>query len=222
MAERPRHSPIFSRTDLVFGAQVFALVLTLGVIVSAIPYSDLGAWAEDIEPGAAGFVCVALIILIVGLPRRWLWPALHAAGNHLFVGLPQRLVLPFVVDGDTIDDLATGVRYRIANIDAPETGDNARCGTERSVGFRATQQATALIKAACRVEVRKTWRHDQYGRRIAFVLIDGQDMGKTLVRTGFAHPWRGSRERWCGAREPLSKLAAARAEPFKCEICARR
>jgi micrococcal nuclease len=31
------------------------------------------------------------------------------------------------------------------------------------------------------------------------VLIDGRDLGETLIAEGVARPWRGRREPWCDA-----------------------
>jgi len=104
-----------------------------------------------------------------------------------------------VIDGDTIEDRAASVTYRIVNIDTPETGARAQCAAERALGASATQRTRALIAGADRVETRPTGRTDRYGRAIAFVLIDGRDLGETLIAEGLARPWRGRREPWCDA-----------------------
>ncbi len=104
-----------------------------------------------------------------------------------------------IIDGDTLEDTRTDITYRIVNIDTPETGPRARCDAERALGDRATRQARALITRATRVELRPTGRIDRYGRTIAFVLIDGRDLGETLIAEGLARPWRGRREPWCDA-----------------------
>ena len=103
-----------------------------------------------------------------------------------------------VIDGDTLEDLGADITYRIVNIDTPETGPRARCQAERDLGNRATQQARALVDSGD-VELRPTGRIDRYGRTIAFVLIDGHDLGETLIADGLARPWRGRREPWCDA-----------------------
>ncbi len=104
-----------------------------------------------------------------------------------------------VIDGDTLEDMRADITYRIVNIDTPETGSRARCEAERNLGNRATQQARAMITSAGAVELRPTGRIDRYGRTIAFVLIDGRDLGETLIGEGLARPWRGRREPWCDA-----------------------
>ncbi len=104
-----------------------------------------------------------------------------------------------VIDGDTLEDLRSDITYRVVNIDTPETGSRARCEAERELGNRATRQARALIGAATDLELRPTGRIDRYGRTIAFVVIDGRDLGETLIAEGLARPWRGRREPWCDA-----------------------
>lgn len=104
-----------------------------------------------------------------------------------------------VIDGDTVEDMGADITYRLVNIDTPETGPRARCAAERTLGDRATRQARTLISAADTVELRPTGRIDRYGRTIAFVLIDGRDLGETLIADGLARPWRGRREPWCDA-----------------------
>jgi endonuclease YncB( thermonuclease family) len=108
-----------------------------------------------------------------------------------------------VVDGDTIEDMGSDITYRLVNIDTPETGSRARCSAERTLGDRATQAARALISGARRIELNATGRIDRYGRSIAFVVIDGRDMGETLIAEGLARPWRGRREPWCDANGNL-------------------
>lgn len=104
-----------------------------------------------------------------------------------------------VIDGDTFEDIGEDITYRIVNIDTPETGPRARCDAERALGNRATELARALITRAQNLELRLTGRMDRYGRTIAFVLIDGRDLGETLIAEGLARPWRGRREPWCDA-----------------------
>lgn len=108
-----------------------------------------------------------------------------------------------IIDGDTLEDTATDVTYRVVNIDTPETGSRARCSNERNLGARATREVRALVARAAAIEFRPTGRIDRYGRTIAFVLIDGRDLGEMLIAEGLARPWRGRREPWCAANGDL-------------------
>ena len=145
---------------------------------------------------------------------RYLW---HMIANATAFEKPRPLTRVWVVDGDTLD--ADGVRYRFANIDAPETGDNAKCFLERERGEEAKRAAIRLVRTASVVAVRRTWRKDRFGRRVAFVLVDGADLGDLLVAQGLARRWRGKRERWCGKRGGLAKIARTGARPHACETC---
>ncbi|MCX7357351.1 MAG: thermonuclease family protein [Alphaproteobacteria bacterium] len=104
-----------------------------------------------------------------------------------------------VVDGDTIEDMNSDITYRLVNIDTAETGSRARCTAERDLGDRAKEAVRTLVAGARRIELNPTGRIDRYGRTIAFVVIDGRDMGETLMAEGLARPWRGRREPWCDA-----------------------
>jgi micrococcal nuclease len=104
-----------------------------------------------------------------------------------------------VIDGDTLEDMSADITYRLVNIDTPETGSRARCAAERDLGDRATRTARTLITNARAFETRPTGRIDRYGRTIAYVRVDGRDLGETLIADGLARPWRGRREPWCNA-----------------------
>lgn len=108
-----------------------------------------------------------------------------------------------VIDGDTFEDLSTGERIRLENIDTPETGPRARCVAERELGNRATAAARSLIVNASELEVSRTGRTDRYNRTIAFIAIDGRDLGEQMIAEGLARPWRGRREAWCDANGNL-------------------
>jgi len=108
-----------------------------------------------------------------------------------------------VIDGDTLEDMTTDITYRLVNIDTPETGSRPHCTAERNLGNQATQTARTLITAARQFETRPTGRIDRYGRTIAFVIVDGRDLGETLIAGGLARPWRGRREPWC---DPFGNL----------------
>jgi endonuclease YncB( thermonuclease family) len=38
---------------------------------------------------------------------------------------------------------------------------------------------------------------DRYGRTLAQVLVDGEDVACILIKEGYARPWTGRREDWC-------------------------
>lgn len=214
----PYHRWRFTRFDGWLLAAGFVLCFTFGAvfIYRAALYDILR------RTPLSAFEIAAALLFVLGstIPfRRFVRSTWHALANRVAVRDPEALGRPYVVDGDTIDDLATGVRYRLANIDAPETGDNAKCYNERVRGELAKRAAIRAVSSAGAVTVRRTFRKDRYGRTVAFVYVDGRDLGEALVAAGLAAPWRGRRKRWCGAAGQLRELSAVRGELFSCKTC---
>jgi micrococcal nuclease len=89
-------------------------------------------------------------------------------------------VVDRVIDGDTI--IAGGVKIRYLLVNAPETtGGHADC-----YGANAAQFNTDLVLGktvqldydlACR---------DMFGRTLAYVTVDGQDVNRLLIERGYA------------------------------------
>ncbi len=201
------------RNEVILFMAVFAVVVILGLL--ATHWSSVEAFVtRDWKLIAA---LAALVVLAA--PQRMRRAAWHTIANFLAFEEPRPLASPWVIDGDTIDDRASGVRYRLANIDAPETGDNAKCYNERRRGEQAKAVATQIVRRSRIVSVRRTLRTDRYGRRVAFILADGVDIGETLIARGLARPWRGRREKWCGPRGGLARIAEMGAVGFACQHC---
>lgn len=195
---------------LVLGVVVIIIVTTLDWKSLAISNAELTTMIV-----VASIVFVAGALFPSGL-AFYLW---HGFANAFAEREPHRVQMPRTVDGDTIDDAASGIRYRFANIDAPETGERARCERERARGEGAAAFVERALRRATSVSVRRTFRTDVFGRRVAFVLVDGQDLGEMLVRAGFARPWRGRRRKWCGPDGGLAQIAEAGGFPHACRAC---
>ena len=102
-----------------------------------------------------------------------------------------------VTDGDTFR-IAGGERVRILNIDAPEMGSRARCASEALLAGEARRYLMRRIRHAQRIDLAREGQ-DRFGRTLARVRIDGQDIGDELVRNRLAQVWRGHRAAWCVA-----------------------
>lgn len=200
--------------EVALFAGAFCALLALGAVMHFWP---LVARLHEDALYLAALSAAVILLVIPTPPRRRAW---HWLANATALEDPRPLTQVWVLDGDTIEDRETETRYRLANIDAPETGDNAKCSTERARGDMAKWAAVKLVRGAQRVTVRPTWRFDRYGRRVAFVLVDGVDLGEELMKRGLARPWRGRRETWCGKRGGLARIAEAGAAPFACRHCA--
>lgn len=105
------------------------------------------------------------------------------------------------IDGDTLRVRETGEVIRILNIDTPETGSRARCESERIRAAAATTRTRALIGEASDVRILRSGETDIYGRTLATIRLDGEDLGARLIAEGHARRWRGRRESWCSPAE---------------------
>ena len=92
----------------------------------------------------------------------------------------------WVVDGDTVEIEVDGqeAKVRLLALDAPETG---ACGSET-----ATDRLTQLLPAGTLVELVPdpvADDVDRYGRRLAYLELDGVDVGEQLVDEGLTGVW---------------------------------
>ena len=99
----------------------------------------------------------------------------------------------YVIDGDTFD--LNGTRIRVAGIDAPETHPS-RCPQEAALGAAATQKLAELLRG------RPLWisgiKVDRYGRNVAYVRVNGEDVADAMIGSGLARNYDGKqRQGWC-------------------------
>jgi micrococcal nuclease len=100
-----------------------------------------------------------------------------------------------VVDGDTIHTY-DGTKYRLLGYDTPETYQ-AQCAEELALGQRATQRLKNLLSLG-HVHLTESGKIDRYGRTLAWLTVDGQDVGGILISEGLARPYHGGRRgSWC-------------------------
>lgn len=99
-------------------------------------------------------------------------------------------------DGDTFIIDRKGFppeKIRIENIDAPEI--EGRCSFETSLAKAAKNQLADFLSGQRLVLQRS--KIDRYGRQIAMVFVDGQNIGVQLIQNNLARSWNGKREPWC-------------------------
>ncbi|MEJ7925929.1 thermonuclease family protein [Sphingobium sp. AN641] len=99
-----------------------------------------------------------------------------------------------VVDGDTF--WFGGTKYRIADIDTPET-HGPRCAQEGALGARATDRLQQLLNAGPFTLEQGARDTDRYDRKLRVVTRDGVSIGGLLVAEGLARTWGGARQPWC-------------------------
>ena len=98
------------------------------------------------------------------------------------------------MDGDTF--WFKGAKYRIADIDTPET-HGPRCAAEGALGAQATQRLQVLLNAGPFTLESVDRDVDRYGRSLRVVKRGGSSIGGMLVAEGLAREWDGARRPWC-------------------------
>lgn len=92
-----------------------------------------------------------------------------------------------VIDGDTID--LSGRRIRLYGIDAPEKGQTcSRNGVTYDCGLAASEQLQFILSGELLECERKS--NDRWGREIAVCKIGAIDVGRQMVRQGWAVAYR--------------------------------
>jgi endonuclease YncB( thermonuclease family) len=128
------------------------------------------------------------IILAIGVSTCSLAPS----------GTSEPVTSIYWSDGDSgrID----GTDFRLADVDAPETGGvgaaigGAECEREREQGFEAKEFMVELTRNADLVVTEKK-APDRYGRIVLSLSADGRDVATAGLDAGVLRPWphRGSR-----------------------------
>ena len=96
-------------------------------------------------------------------------------------------------DGDSgrID----GLRFRLADIDAPETGGvgargGAKCEAERELGFAAKEWAVEMTRTeGALVAVTDTANVDRYGRQVLSLSVAGEPLDMLGIDAGHYKAW---------------------------------
>ena len=139
-------------------------------------------------------------------PRRWwqrvacglaLLAAVLSAGAAVVIDI-QEVRVARVVDGDTLlvtDAQSLYSKVRLHGIDAPEC----------SMPFGPQAQQFLVQLTQGKIVQMATKGRDRYGRTVATLSVNGQDVGWTIVRSGFA--WRDGRydrPRFAGQTTPYT------------------
>ena len=109
-------------------------------------------------------------------------------------------------DGDSgrLGDL----KFRLANIDAPETGSlkqrgGAKCEAEREIGYEAKAFLVIFTKDKT-LQITKDYGEDRYGRLVIDLTADTEDVATAGISAGHLRPWPHKKGRaqspkpdWC-------------------------
>ena len=113
-----------------------------------------------------------------------------------------------IVDGDTLEianeflPQELKLFVRIKGIDTPEKAPRAKCEKENILSQKASNYTKNSIEKAQKNHQKITFseiKWDKYGGRIvAKVMIDNNDLGQELVRSGLARVYYGEKKKtWC-------------------------
>jgi len=85
------------------------------------------------------------------------------------------------------------LKFRLANVDAPETGSlkqrgGAKCELERERGYNAKAYIVALTKSG-KVKIERDYGYDRYQRLVVDLSVDGVDVGERATAKGVLRVW---------------------------------
>ena len=100
------------------------------------------------------------------------------------------------------------LKFRLANIDAPETGSmkqrgGAKCEAERELGYEAKAYIVGFTKDKT-IRIVSDYGEDRYGRLVVVLEADGSDVAKAGVEAGHLRDWlhikgraQSAKPDWC-------------------------
>jgi len=110
--------------------------------------------------------------------------ALPAAADQIYTTI-------YWSDGDSgrLGDL----KFRLANIDAPETGSlkqrgGAKCEAERAIGYEAKAFLVEFTRGK-EIKIVQDYGEDRYDRLVVDLSADGADVAQAGVDAGHLRPW---------------------------------
>ena len=103
------------------------------------------------------------------------------------------------------------LKFRLANIDAPETGSmkqrgGAKCEYERELGYEAKAYIVEFTKGKT-ISIVRDYGEDRYGRLVVDLDADGEDIAKAGIDAGHLRKWlhikgraQSKKPDWCAGR----------------------
>jgi micrococcal nuclease len=113
----------------------------------------------------------------------------------------------YFYDGDTLFIKCPGNGFvcdkklgiRVKGVDTPELG-KAQCDYEKALAQKAKQFSVAAVRGANEIQLVVNTRevYDRYKRLLAYVVLDGNDLGNSLISNGLGRQYGGGkRAGWC-------------------------
>ena len=100
-----------------------------------------------------------------------------------------------VLNGDVL--IVDQVSLRLANAYAPQPIPYAHCWAEALAAKASARAVNALVADARDIAVRTTPDRDEFNRTLAYVALDGRDVGDTLYGEGLAARRPPAVFHWC-------------------------
>jgi micrococcal nuclease len=171
-------------------------------VMSKADFEKAEARAREREMwgGVAGIVLFAIVIMaaIVGVGAATFFK-LGPAGGAKAPNFGQCYNTDegnCVIDGSTINFRSDKVL--IAGMEAPGI-DGAKCDAERTRGISAAVKLADLLNGG-NVTVSRSFQ-DPTGRTVRKVLVNGEDVGQTMISAGLAREAGNSEPDWCAPAE---------------------
>jgi len=105
----------------------------------------------------------------------------------------------YCYDGDTCYVMANNekMKIRLLELDTPEIS-KPKCEAELKLGLEARDYLNNLITNASSIEIRTKYEKDFFGRILAFLIIDGEDVSAKIRENNLGVLYeRNNKKDWC-------------------------
>ncbi len=105
----------------------------------------------------------------------------------------------YCYDGDTCYVMLNGAntKIRLLELDTPEIS-KPKCEAELELGLKARDYLNNLIANASSIKFKTDYTQDYFGRILAYLIIDGEDVSAKIVRNNLGVVYeRNNKPDWC-------------------------
>ena len=105
----------------------------------------------------------------------------------------------YCYDGDTcyVTVDGTKTKIRLLELDTPEIS-KPKCDAELQLGLKARDYLNDLIDNATTIEFKTDYTEDYFGRILANLIVDGEDVSAKIVSNGLGVVYdRNNKQDWC-------------------------
>lgn len=132
------------------------------------------------------FFSVCLGLMVVGCARS-------NAQDAVTSGYDKAVVYSSIYWSDADSGRLGKLKFRLANVDAPETGSmkqrgGAKCELERELGYESKDYIVGFTKDKA-IRIARDYGEDRYGRLVVDLEADGDDVGRAGVAARHLKDW---------------------------------